>query len=134
LISILRNPTERTDEAVNCKTVRQPDPGRWRHVLPLLLLLLCVLLSSCEIWSLEKGLRQIRHGIQEAEGLEMEEAALYHLKVARSLLEAAEKQYEQADFPAAEQFLDQSESQLQRARRLHTMSGSAPPQKRNVYE
>jgi hypothetical protein len=89
-----------------------------------------MLASSCEIWSLERGLKQLRHGIEEAEGLGMEEAARYHLNVARSLLDAAERQYEEADFPAAERFLDQSESQLQRARRLHTMSGSAPPRNR----
>jgi hypothetical protein len=57
----------------------------------------------------------------------MEEAALYHLNVARSLLEAAENQYEEADFHAATGFLDQSRSHLQRAQELHSLSESAPP-------
>jgi hypothetical protein len=91
------------------------------------LVLIGLLLCGCEIWSLERGIKQMGRGIEEAEGLGMEEAALYHLKVARSLLEAAEAQYEQADFPSATQFLDQSEQQLARARRLHTMSQPAPP-------
>jgi hypothetical protein len=75
---------------------------------------------------LERGIRQVGRGIEEAQGLEMEEAALYHLNVARRLLEAAERQYEEADFPAATSFLDQSERQLAMARRLHTMHQSAP--------
>lgn len=113
---------------------KRPSPS-WRRCLPLLaFLLLCVLLSGCEILALERGLKQVRHGIQEADGLGMEEAALYHLQVAGSLLDAAEKQYEEADFPSAEQFLDQSERQLQWARRLHAMTRSAPPPDASVRE
>jgi len=93
----------------------------------LLLVLLGLLLCGCEIWSLEKGIKQMGRGIEEAEGLGMEEAALYHLTVARGLLEDAEAQYEQADFRSATQFLDQSEQQLARARSLHTLSQQAPP-------
>ena len=91
------------------------------------LVLIGLLLCGCGIWSLERGIKQMGRGIEEAEGLGMEAAALYHLKVARSLLVAAEAQYEQADFPSAKQFLEQSEQQLARARRLHTMSQPAPP-------
>jgi hypothetical protein len=103
------------------------DLGRMRHAVAMAICLLVgLLLCGCELWSLERGIKQLGGGIEEAEGLGMEEAALYHLKVARSLLEAAEEQYEQADFPAATQFLDQSEQQLARARRLHVMSQSSP--------
>ena len=91
------------------------------------LVLIGLLLCGCGIWRLERDIKQMGRGIEEAEGLGMEAAALYHLKVARSLLEAAEAQYEQADFPSATQFLEQSEQQLARARRLHTMSQAAPP-------
>ena len=109
-------------------TQEKPEPGRTRCAVAIaLFLLLGLLLCGCKIWSLEKGIKQMGRGIEEAEGLGMEAAALYHLKVARSLLEAAEAQYEQADFPAATEFLDQSEQQLARARRLHTMSQPAPP-------
>ncbi len=90
------------------------------------LLLLGSLLCGCELWTLERGIRQVGRGIEEADGLGMEEAALYHLRVAKQLLDAAEKQYEQADFPAATQFLDQSERQLAVARRIHSMNQSAP--------
>jgi hypothetical protein len=93
----------------------------------LLLLPLAVLASGCEVWTIEKGLKEVGYEVQEAEGLGMEEAALYHLNVARSLLEAAEKQYEEADFHAATGFLDQSRSHLQRAQELQSLSESAPP-------
>lgn len=104
------------------------DLGCTGRAVPIaLFFLLGLLLCGCEIWSLERGIKQVGRGIEEAEGLGMEEAALYHLKVARGLLEAAEAQYEQADFPSAMQFLDQCEQQLARAQRLQTMSRSAPP-------
>ena len=88
---------------------RETRTGPHRRAVAIaLFFLLGLLLCGCEIWSLERGIKQVGRGIEEAEGLGMEEAALYHLKVARSLLEAAEAQYEQADFPSATQFLDQS--------------------------
>lgn len=106
-------------------TLEKPDRGCTRRAVPIaLFLLLGLLLCGCGIWSLERGIKQMGRGIEEAEGLGMEEAALYHLDMAKGLLQAAEAQYEQADFPAAKQFLDQSEQQLARARRLHTMSPS----------
>jgi len=109
-------------------TQEKKERGSTPRVGPIaLLLLLGLLLCGCEIWSLERGIKQMDRGIKEAEGLGMEEAAMYHLQVARSLLEEAQAQYEQADFPSATQFLDQSEQQLARARRLHTMSRTAPP-------
>ena len=90
-------------------------------------ILALILLCSCEVWNLEKGIKQVGFDIDEAEGLGMEEAALYHLNVAKSLVEAARKQYEEADFHAAAQFLDQSERQLARARRLHALQTSTHP-------
>jgi hypothetical protein len=119
---------ERSQRTVTPPTQEKPEWGCTRRAVPIaLFFLLGLLLCGCEIWSLERGIKQVGRGIEEAEGLGMEEAALYHLKVARSLLEEAEGQYEQADFPSATQFLDQSEQQLARARRLHTMSQPAPP-------
>ena len=109
-------------------TQEKPGQGCARRAVPIaIFFLLGLLLCGCKIWNLERDIKEMGRGIEEAEGLGMEEAALYHLKVARSLLEEAEGQYEQADFPSATQFLDQSEQQLARARRLHTMSQSAPP-------
>lgn len=115
----------------------QEKPGRdcTRRAVPIaLFFLLGLLLCGCEIWTLEKGIKQVGRGLDEAEGLGMEEAALYHLKVARSLLEAAEGQYEQADFTAASEFLDRSEQQLARARRLHEMSQPVPSLNDGVEE
>jgi hypothetical protein len=106
------------------RSLRSPTPGAAAIAV---LLLIGLFLCGCEIWSLERGIKQVGRGIEEAEGLGMEEAALYHLQVAKSLLEAAREQYEQADFPSATRFLDQSEQQLARARRLHAMSRPAPP-------
>jgi len=133
-ISILWDSQERTDEEMLQHVVRQPDSEGRGCLPPLAVLLLCVLMCGCEVWSLERGIKQVRHGIEEAEEIRMEEAALYHLNVARRLLEEAESQYEQADFPAAEQLLDQSEVQLQWARRFHTMSGKAPSPNRSIPE
>ena len=127
-ISILGKRSERSQRTVSPPTQEKPGQVCTLRAVPIVLFLLVgLLLCGCEIWSLERGIKQVGRGIEEAEGLGMEEAALYHLKVARSLLEEAEGQYEQADFPSATQFLDQSEQQLARARRLHTMSRPAPP-------
>jgi hypothetical protein len=110
------------------------DLATRRCLLVLFLVLTCALLGACELWNLERGLRQIDRGIEQAQALDMQEAALYHLNLARTLLAAAEEQYEQADFPSAEQFLDQSELHLQRARRLHALSGRAPSPGRTLTE
>ena len=96
----------------------------WKYCL--LLGLIGFLLCGCEIWNLEKGIRQVGGGIREADGLGMEDAALYHLNVARDLLEAAGKQYEEADFVAASRFLDHSEAQLVTARTIHTLNRPVP--------
>lgn len=127
MISILWRRFQRREEEVRFLKAKQANRGHpgWRGFL--CLLLLGFLLSGCELWTLERGIRQVGRGIEDAEGLGMEEAALYHLNVARRLLKAAEKQYEEADFPAATHFLDQSERQLAMARRLHTMYQAAPP-------
>ena len=106
---------------------KQQDGTRKKWATLLLLLLLGVLASGCYVWAIQKDLKEMGNEVREAEGLGMEEAALYHLNVARSLLEAAEKQYEEADFRATTQFLDQSRGHLQRAQELHSLSESAPP-------
>ena len=113
-------------------SVRQSKILRWAAGCPggrvfLILVLVGVLLCGCEVWSIEKGLKTVGYEIQEAEGLEMQETALYHLTVAKSLLEAAKKQYEEADFTDARRFLDQSERQLKRAQTLNALSKAAPP-------
>jgi len=105
----------------------QHDDTRKKWATLPLLLLLGVLASGCYVWAIQKDLKEIGKEVREAEGLGMEEAALYHLNVARSLLDAAEKQYEEADFRATTQFLDQSRGHLQRAQELHSFSESAPP-------
>ena len=113
---------------MNLPAGKKSERDSIRSTVPIaVFLLLGFLLCGCEIWTLERGIKQVGRGIEEAEGLGMEESALYHLKVARSLLEAAEEQYDQADFPSATRFLDQSEQQLARARALHMMSRQAPP-------
>lgn len=127
MISILWIFTERTQEAMKHPGANRHDGGCKKWIALLLLLPLGVLASGCAVWTLQKGLKEMGQEVQEAEALGMEQAALYHLNVARSLLEAAEKQYEEADFHAATQFLEQSRSQLQRAQDLHSLSESAPP-------
>lgn len=97
-------------------------PTVWQKGRVLLILVqLGLLLWGCEVWRIEKRLKAVGYEMQEAEGFEMQESALYHLTVARSLLEAAKKQYEEADFTDARRFLDQSERQLKRAQQLHAL-------------
>lgn len=98
---------------------------RKRLTLFMFVLLLGIFLCGCHVWRIQKGLKEARHEIQGAETVGMEEAALYHLGVARSLLAEAEEQYEQADFRAAAQFLFQSERQLEKARQLHALNAAA---------
>ena len=129
-LAFLGKRSKRSQNPVNLPARKKSERDNIHSTVPIaVFLLLGLLLCGCEIWSLERGIKQVGRGIEEAEGLGMEAAALYHLKVARSLLVAAEEQYEQADFPSATEFLDQSEQQLARARRLHTMSQPAPPLK-----
>jgi len=103
----------------------KPTAGQRRKWPALFILfLLGIFLCGCHVWRIQKGIKEVRHEIQGADALGMEEAALYHLDVARSLLAAAEEQYEQADFRAAAHFLFQSERQLEKAQKLHALNAS----------
>jgi len=77
------------------------------------------LLCHCHLWSAHKTLANVRYELDQAKEISMEEAALYHLAVAESLLDAAEKQYEDADFTSADRLARQARAQVLRARNLH---------------
>ena len=84
-----------------------------------------VLLCGCHVWKAHVALKDLRQEIQLTERQEMEEQARYHLSVARGLLEAAEKQYEEADFGSAARFSRQGLEQLERARGLSASAREA---------
>ena len=86
------------------------DRGKGFHLraFSVFLLCLCILLCQCHLRVARRTLSEVRQGIRGAEALGMEEEALYHLSVARDLLDEAEEQYEEADFTAAAQFAGQA--------------------------
>ena len=86
-------------------------------------------LCRCHLLASRESIKDVRGGIDQAETLPMQEAALYHLNVAKRLIEAAEAQYEEADFKAAENFSEQARNQLKRAKelfQLHQPAKAAP--------
>ena len=107
--------------------IRSKKMVRMRRVVLAPLLLLIPLLCSCHAWNTHKTLIQVRDEIQATDGPEMEKSVLYHLTAAKGLLADAEKQYEDADFPAALKFARRAREQLDRARKLqdfHKHAGS----------
>jgi hypothetical protein len=82
-------------------------------------LFLCMLfLCHCHVWKAYKSLGDVRKDVEQQPRAEMEESALYHLDAASGLLNAAEKQYEDADFTSASELASQAADQLDRARKI----------------
>jgi hypothetical protein len=123
-ISIQETSGERTPKPVRHLQAKPRAGHRRKWPALFIFILLSTFLCGCHVWKIQKSLSEVRQEIQGAETLGMEEAALYHLDVARSLLAEAEEQYEQADFRAAAQFLSQSERQLEKAQQLHALNAS----------
>ncbi len=90
-----------------------------RILIPFLLAGACLFLCHCHLWSAHKTLANVRYELDQTKEISMEEAALYHLAVAENLLNAAEEQYEDADFTSAARFARQARGQILRARSLH---------------
>ncbi len=101
------------------KTKKHCINSKFRLIV--LFFLLSIFICQCNPWNIRKDLIDFRHRIQQAEKLDMKEAALYHLTIAKNLLEAAEKQYEEADFTAANKFIKQADKQYQKARKLYML-------------
>jgi hypothetical protein len=92
---------------------------RKSRILLLPSLFLCMLfLCHCHVWKAYKSLGDVRKDVEAQPRAEMEESSLYHLDAARGLLDAAEKQYEDADFTAASDLTAQAADQLDRSRKL----------------
>ena len=98
----------------------QKNKGK-RIQLIFLIFILSLFLCQCNPWNTRKGIIHFRERLQLAEQLNMKEAALYHLTVAKNLIDAAEKQYEDADFAAANQFIKQAEQQYQQAKKFYLL-------------
>ena len=94
--------------------------GLFTSVLFLLVLVFpCVcLLCGCHVWKAYKGMKDVRQDIAGELGEDIAPYSRYHLEVAEGLLEAAEKQYEDADFPSATEFARQAADHLDRSRQL----------------
>ena len=92
-------------------------------------LLICLpfMLCQCYLWSAHKNMKNIRKEIEYLEGSDMTGAAQYHLTIAQNLLDAAETQYEAADFAAANNFARQAQAQLERVRTLHKIQKQTEP-------
>jgi len=76
------------------------------------------LLGGCHVWKAYKSMKDVRHDIAGELGQDMYPSSLYHLEAAKGLLDAAEKQYEDADFPSATEFARQAAAHLDRSRKL----------------
>lgn len=100
-----------------------------KAVLPVLLICLPLLLCQCYLWSANKNMRNIRKEIKYFEGSAMTGTEQYHLTIAQNLLDAAETQYEEADFSAANNYARQAQAQLERVRMLQELQKKTLPLK-----
>lgn len=96
----------------------EPRKSRRRILVPLLAVLSCLCLCQCHVCRAHKSLSEVRQGVLDVQQEEMEGTALYHLRAGQELLQAADKQYEDADFKAARRFAEESRRQILRAERL----------------
>lgn len=85
-----------------------------RLQLPGLTLLCVLLLAGCHILSAQRTLRQAQQELARAEQMDLDEESLYHRAMARELIEAAEKQYEDADFSETSRFAQEALQHLSR--------------------
>jgi hypothetical protein len=100
-----------------------------RIKLLLLVLFLCTpFLCQCHVWKAHKTMKEVRLEVEEEQKLEMDETAAYHLDAALGLLDAAEKQYEDADFTSATELAIQAEEQLDRSRKLRAFHNLVEPE------
>jgi hypothetical protein len=100
------------------------------HVYALLLILATGLCSlcSCHLFSAYTNMRDARAEIQGAQKEQILEEGLYHLAAAQKLLEAAEKEYEEADFGQASKLAHEAKGQVDLAIRVsHLYSGEKAP-------
>ena len=81
-----------------------------------------ILFSQCYYWTVPRGISNLRSRIEQAERKEFSATAKYHLTLARELFQAAEKQYEDADFTSANQYIKQAKEQLNRANELSRLT------------
>jgi len=92
---------------------------RKRWTLTILIILMSTpFLCQCYVYKAHKTLKQVRIEIREEYKTWMDSDAQYHLDAAKGLLEAAEKQYEDADFTEATALALQAQNHVDRARKL----------------
>ncbi len=82
--------------------------------LPVLALCCALLLAGCHVLSARRTLGQARQELARAEQIDLAGESLYHRAMAKELMEAAEKQYEDADFSEATRFAREALEHLSR--------------------
>lgn len=105
------------------RSKRVPGLGAVRHLLiflafPFFLFVLPGHLCGCHAWKAYKSMKDVREEVASEASLERQPPSLYHLEVAEGLLNAAEKQYEDADFSSATDFAGRAADHLERSRQL----------------
>jgi hypothetical protein len=81
-------------------------------------------LCSCYILAAHDSLNEVKMAIQDAEKTPALEEGQYHLAAAKRLLEAAEKEYEEADFVEARKLALEARRQVDLAKEISkTYSG-----------
>ena len=88
----------------------------------LLALFFSLMFTQCYYWSVPRGLKDLRLRIAQTERKELQGTARYHLTLAKELLQAAERQYDEADFTASSRFIKQAAKQLNRANEVYRQS------------
>lgn len=81
---------------------------------PLLAICCALLLAGCHVLSARRTLGQARLELAKAEHSDLADESLYHRAMAKELIEAAEKQYEDADFSEATRFAEEALEHLSR--------------------
>lgn len=107
------------------QTQRARSRGVSRKLLVPLVVLCCLPLCQCYVWRTHKSLSAAQQTALEVREEDMQGTALYHLTTGKELLEAAEKQYEDADFKAARRFADEARKQILRAKKIDQLNRQA---------
>jgi hypothetical protein len=71
--------------------------------------------NSCDLIHARNALKEVHMTIQMTETLQVVEEGVYHINAAKGLIEAAEKEYEEADFAQAEKLALEAKKQIELA-------------------
>ncbi len=94
----------------------------------IMIALLCVIVCGCGLQGARMALNRAETEIDHANAVQLSEQGRYHLNAAKNLLEAARREYEEADFYQTETFARQALEQAELARAIsdRTFQRSSP--------